>query len=142
MELNKSQIWEKEQLEKRLRELKKAGIELTLSNIPIIIKKMSYRVRSQEQPDDCICYQQNTPCHPQVKDLNCLVCACPNYESEKLEGGCKINSKKGKITFHENLPLGRIWDCSDCPAYHTPKAVEIYLRKNMEKLRELSEKLS
>jgi len=138
MILNLSQKWEKTQLEKRLRELKKAGIELTLENIPRIIEEMSFRVKSKKQQDDCPYYRTEKPCHPEIKELNCFLCACPQYESFKLEGGCKIKSKLGKWAYHKHLPAGKVWGCSNCAAYHHPKSVEIYLRKNINKLREIS----
>jgi Zn-finger protein len=139
--MNKLAEWEKRENEKRLRELKKAGIELVIENIPRIIEFMSFRERSKREKD-CPCYEERKQCHPEVKDLNCFLCACPNYDSDEIEGGCLAGSKKGKYFEHPNLPAGKVWDCSNCGVYHTPKSVAKYLEKNIGKLKELAEKLA
>jgi Zn-finger protein len=138
--MNKLQEWEKRENEKRLRELKRAGIILTLENIPGIVEFMSFRKRSQREAD-CPYYNQGRSCHPEIKDLNCFLCACPQYESEKQEGGCKIKSTKGFYIKSPISPKGIYWDCSDCAAFHSPRSVEIYLRKNIEKLRKMYDSL-
>jgi Zn-finger protein len=142
MVLNKSQIWEIQHMTTVLTELKTAGIELKKENISSIIDYMSFKNRSKRDTSLCPQYKGKNPkpCH-EVKDLNCFLCACPNYESEKLEGGCKINSKKGKFHYHKNLPKGMVWDCSDCNINHSPKEIEKYLLKNLEKLIKMSEKI-
>ena len=128
MTLNLLQKWEIEHQKKIQKELKQTGIELTIENIPKIIKQTSFKVRSKEHPNECPYYNQKKSCHPEIKDLSCFLCACPNYDSSKLEGGCKINSKMGKYSFHKNLPMGKVWDCSDCIINHTPKEIKKYLR--------------
>jgi len=126
--MNLLQSWEISHQNQILEELEKAGIKFSLENISQIIHKTSYNVRSKKHPNKCPYYKTKSPCHPEIKDLNCFLCACPNYESEKLEGGCKINSKFGKIAYHKNLPKGSVWDCSSCTINHTPKEIKGYLR--------------
>ncbi|MBU3906947.1 MAG: hypothetical protein KKA64_01720 [Nanoarchaeota archaeon] len=157
--MNLLQQWKINKMQDSLSILKKEGISLTLENIPCIIEEMSFRVRSKKHPEECPYYvkiadadecnfehpkvQTNTPglldfketsCHPEVENLNCFLCACPNYESDKLAGGCKINSQKGRVHFHPNLPEGRIWDCSDCNINHTPDEIRRYLTKYISEL--------
>ena len=100
---------------------------------------MSFKNRSKRDPSQCPYYQKEPPqpCHD-IEDLNCFLCACPNYNSNILKGGCNINSKKGG---YNNLPEGKVWDCSNCKINHTPKEVEEYLLKNLERLVEISDKL-
>jgi len=141
MPLNLLQKWEKLYLKDVLQDIKSAGIELILENIPLIIKETSFQTRKKKYPDKCPYYQTNKSCHPEISELNCFLCACPNYISEKTEGGCKINSKKGKWHFHKNLPKGRIWDCSDCQINHSPQEVKGYLEKNLKKLKKLQDKI-
>ena len=128
MALNLLQKWEIKHKEKIQKELKKENIELTIENIPKIIEQTSFKIRSKKYPYECPYYQTKKSCHPEIKDLNCFLCACPNYESSKLEGACKIQSKKGKFVYHQNLPKGKVWDCSDCTINHSQKEVEKYLR--------------
>jgi len=131
--MNLLQKWEAEHKKRILQELKQSNIKLTLENIPKIIHETSFKIRSKKYPDACPYYQSEHSCHPEIKDLNCFLCACPQYDSSKLEGGCKINSKKGKYHKHQNLPKGKIWDCSDCNTYHTPISVKKYLEKKFKK---------
>ena len=126
--INLLQKWEQSHKQKILNELKKANLELTIENIPKIIKETSFKVRSKKYPKECPYYQLEYSCHQKIKDLNCFLCACPNYKSELLIGGCKINSRRGKFVHHSNLPKRKVWDCSDCTINHTPKEVEKYLR--------------
>lgn len=139
MEKNILKIWGENHFIEVIKELKSEKIELSYENIPEIIEAMSFYKRRRRNPEKCPYYKQNppTPCHP-IKDLNCLLCACPNYNSKTLEGGCDINSKKGKYVYHQNLPMGKVWDCSDCQVNHSKKEVKKYLIKNLEKLINLS----
>lgn len=143
MTLNKSQEWERAHFREILSEIKQEGIELDYKNIPQIIAITSFKSRSKKHPGKCPYYQKQPPesCHPETEDLNCFLCACPNYESHKLEGGCKINSSSGKIQYHKNLPAGKIWDCSDCAINHRPEDVRKFLRQNIDKLKEIIGKI-
>jgi len=40
---------------------------------------------------------------------------------------------------HKNLPMGEVWDCSDCFIGHSPGFVENWLRGNVEYLASLAE---
>ena len=126
---------------KILRELKQAGILLTEINIPIIISETSFQTRSQKHPNQCPYYSQGEPCHS-IENLNCFLCVCPEYHSDKDEGGCRINHRSGK--WHSPYPYSQsnqVWDCSDCPFPHFPTYVEQYLRKNIEELRKIKEEV-
>lgn len=137
MSINLLQKWEENHKKEILKELEQASIELTIQNIPKIINETSFETRSEKYPKKCPYYQKNPlkSCHPEVEDLNCFLCACPNYTSKSEQGGCRINSKQGKWTYHPNLPKGRVWDCSDCNKYHSPKAIEDFLKDNINNLR-------
>ena len=135
MLLNYLQKWEIEHRKKIISELKVAGIEIIIENIPRIIEETSFRVRREKHPDECPYYKGEKSCHPEVKDLNCFLCACPNYLSEETEGGCKIKSKRGRFYHHPNLEKGKVWDCSDCPVFHSPKEIEKYLKENIGEIR-------
>ena len=127
--MNLLEKWEENFKNQILNEIKKERIKLTLKNIPKIIKQTSFEVRSKKYPNKCPYYSTNKSCHPEIKDLSCFLCSCPNYDSKKLEGSCKINSKNGKFTYHSNLPKGKVWDCSDCTINHSEKEVKRYLEK-------------
>jgi Zn-finger protein len=134
---NHLETWAETHLIDIVKELKIAGIELKVGNIHSIIKETSFAVRSQKYPDKCPYYQENPPkhCHPELRDLNCLLCACPDYENTKTKGGCKLDLPLGKWYYHQALAKKKIWDCTDCPIPHIPKYVEDYLRKNISQLK-------
>ena len=139
MQKNILKIWEKKHFMEIIKELQSEKIELSYENIPEIIEAMSFYKRSRRNPEKCPYYQQNPPiaCHS-INELNCLLCACPNYNSKTLEGGCNVNSKKGKYVYHQNLPMGKVWDCSDCQVNHSKKEIKKYLERNLEKLIDIS----
>lgn len=79
-----------------------------------VIDAWDFDKMKEEHPETCVCYEQNKKCH-NVEDLNCFFCYCPNYDRSVKEGGCKINSPKGKYIDNHK---GKIWDCSDCDLPH------------------------
>jgi len=143
MPLNASQKWEVQKWRDRFRELKAAGLELKLENVHAIVKFMSFAERSKREPvseDDRICYQSEKQCH-NIPNLNCFVCACPNYESEDEVGGCRLASSKGKYIKTTITSDRMIWDCSDCGYGHSPNYVELFLTSNLGELKFLSENM-
>jgi Zn-finger protein len=137
---NNLQNWEIFHLKQIFSELKEADLDLTPENISHILKQTSFEVRSKRYPDRCPYYQKNppTPCHLEVNDLNCFLCACPEYDNTTHEGRCKMGSRMGKWYYHQALPQGRVWDCSDCPTPHFPDYVEKFLIQNIERLKQES----
>jgi Zn-finger protein len=92
--------------------------------------------RIQQNPDSCQCYS-GTRCHNHLSDYKmiCLLCVCPEYDRDNPEGGCNLNeprnlwNSKGKWFYNENLPTGKIWDCTECYLPHTKKFVKNYLKQ-------------
>ncbi|MBU2053262.1 MAG: hypothetical protein KJ721_03395 [Nanoarchaeota archaeon] len=99
------------------------------SHLNKIISEFRFNNRKLKQPKECPCYEQNKPCHNVDGELNCFLCYCPEYDNSKSEGGCKINSQKGKWYFHDKLPKGKIWDCSDCDNPHREETIRKHLKK-------------
>tara|TARA_Y100000310_G_C20640218_1_gene793489 strand:+ start:672 stop:1106 length:435 start_codon:yes stop_codon:yes gene_type:complete len=136
--------WEKEHFRKILLELKlelkKTEIDFSLDNLDEIIKQTSFEVRSRNYSHECPYYVSNKKCHD-LEDLNCFLCACPNYNSGSLIGGCEIESKSGKWHYHKNLPKGKVWDCFDCSVNHSSGEVRDYIEKNFDKLKEIFDSL-
>ena len=141
--------WEKDRIHILVSTLEKEGIRLTLENIPLIIQRTSFAYRREHYLSECYLYSTKDPCHPQVRDLNCFLCSCPSYDSgylgetkdSLLVGRCRNKSKKGFPYASEDNPYLRVWDCSDCLCNHSPKEIERYLRKNIDRLRQLSEEI-
>jgi hypothetical protein len=132
--------WQTSHLERILKELKEAGIELTRENIDIIIHETDYKTRSKKHPDSCPCYNSSGSCHIDIESLNCFLCACPNY-SLPMPGFCKIDSPFKKNFIDNNIPGGFVLDCSDCIIPHFQGYLRTYLEKNIDSLKKLSESL-
>jgi Zn-finger protein len=150
------QVWEADYRKRIFRILQDRGIPLTLETIPEIVEATSFRALSSNPRNKSHCtYFRCDPlkrCHPEIKDLNCFLCSCPDYDSGFIQisenghgrislGKCRANSKKGKYFFPEQFSGVGMWDCSDCTAYHHPQAVEKYLRIHMKELQEQAKEL-
>ncbi len=85
----------------------------------------------KHEPDFCPLYAENKKCH-EMEDLNCYLCACPNFrfndagfeqkEGKTLYSTCAIDSKDGSQyisddAIHQN--------CAGCTVPHH----ESYIRK-------------
>jgi hypothetical protein len=93
-----------------------------------VIEYFDYENMQQNEPDFCLLYQENKKCHD-MQDLNCYLCACPEFrvqENLHVKSTCSINSKFGKI-FQAREEIHQ--DCSDCLVPHKKK----YIRKNFSR---------
>jgi Zn-finger protein len=98
-------------------------------HIQNILNEFNFQNRKNKYPNACPCYKGKICHNISPEKLNCFLCYCPEYKSEEIEGGCKINSQKGKWFLSDKLPKGKIWDCSDCDYPHREETVKIYLKK-------------
>ncbi len=130
--------WEKSFRFQILKDIKSLDIKFSLKNLDEIVNATSFDFRRNYFQKACPYYSMYpiTKCHD-LDDLNCFLCACPNYASDKLEGGCNINGAGGKVTYHENLPVGEVWDCSDCSINHHRENVKSYIRTNFSSLKKI-----
>jgi Zn-finger protein len=92
------------------------------------LSRWSFESRSKTHPKECPCYS-GQPCH--TGEVNCFLCFCPEYDLSKEEGGCKRKGN-GKWFFHENLPAGKIWDCSECEWPHRADNIKKHLKQLLE----------
>ena len=87
-----------------------------------IIEYFCYENMAKEEIDFCPLYKDGTKCH-EMKELNCYLCACPNfrfddegideYNGHKILSKCEINN--GSTIAHS----GKIHhDCSSCIVPH------------------------
>lgn len=116
--------------------LDELGIVLVQDNIPLIVEACRFKILSRKCPEKCPYYEIGEPCHNDVPDLNCFLCACPEYLSGNPVGGCGIGSKKGKWYKSPGLPAGKVWDCSLCSHAHSPHYVTRFLERNINYIRE------
>ena len=100
--------WEESQKRKLAEILKRKGIILTKDNIPTIVHATTFeQICSPENSTYCPLYLKQERCHPQLLELNCFLCNCPNYDAKYIEeqeentlvGKCTIQSKGGHYHF-------------------------------------------
>jgi hypothetical protein len=107
--------------------------KLTNKSKDEIIEYFKFENMVKNEPDFCPLYKDNKKCHD-MEDLNCYLCACPNFRFkdegfEKTDDGktlfsvCSINSRDGSQFIgddyiHQN--------CSGCIVPHRAK----YIKKN------------
>jgi Zn-finger protein len=78
------------------------------------------------EPDFCLLYKENKKCHD-MENLNCYLCACPNFRVGESSSSCSIKSKDGGSM---KAPDGFIHqDCSKCTVPHDVE----YIKKNFSK---------
>lgn len=100
-----------------------------------ILTEFDFENKKKKNPDSCVCYSDGK-CH-NLEKLNCFFCYCPEYETTKAEGGCKINSEKGKWFVKGDK---KIWDCSDCNYPHKEEFIKKHLRERLHQ-NKMKEKL-
>jgi Zn-finger protein len=73
---------------------------------------------SKTNIDFCPLFAKNKKCH-NTKDLNCYLCACPNFrfndDGKKVKSWCSINSVDGRQIEHNGIVHQ---DCSGCTIPH------------------------
>ncbi len=101
-----------------------------------VIEYFKFENMVNNEPDFCPLYKENKKCHD-MEDLNCYLCACPNFRFddngfEKTSDGktlysiCSINCKDGSQFIGENYIHQ---NCSDCVIPHKKK----YIKKNFSR---------
>lgn len=105
-----------------------------------IIEYFDYDYMKLLEIDFCPLYRENKKCHD-IKELNCYLCACPNFrfsddgigvlEGKTIYSKCAINSKDGEQTeygdkIHQN--------CSACTVPHDTKYVDKHFNIDWKKV--------
>ena len=100
-----------------------------------VIEYFKFENMVKNEPDFCPLYKDNKKCHD-MEDLNCYLCACPNFrfktegieekDGKTLFSICSINSRDGAEYIgddyiHQN--------CSGCIVPHRTK----YIKKNFNR---------
>ena len=94
-----------------------------------IIEYFKFENMQKNEPDFCPLYAKNIKCH-EIKQLNCYLCACPNFRFDdnapKIKSYCSIDFKDGK-QIESNGFIHQ--DCSNCTIPHKQK----YIKQNFSK---------
>ncbi|MEA3513737.1 MAG: hypothetical protein U9R37_09070, partial [Campylobacterota bacterium] len=85
----------------------------------------------KNEPDFCLLYKENKRCHD-YKDLNCYLCACPNFRVTKTKSFCDINSKDGSSIKADDGYTHQ--DCSKCIVPHKKDYVMTHYNRDWNKI--------
>lgn len=110
-----------------------------------VIEYFRFENMVKNEPDFCPLYKDNKKCHD-YEDLNCYLCACPNFrfkddgfevkEEKTLYSYCGINSKDGAQYIGEDYIHQ---NCSGCIVPHREKYIKKQFSRNwfevMDKVR-------
>jgi len=92
-----------------------------------IVEYFSFTNMVKTEPDFCPLYKENKQCHD-MKDLNCYLCACPNFRVSSKKSYCDIKSKDGGSI---KAPDGFIHqDCSRCTVPHSKEYVKKHFSRD------------
>jgi len=91
-----------------------------------IIEYFSFENMKVNEPDFCVLYKENKQCHD-MENLNCYLCACPNFRVGKSSSTCSINSKDGGSIESSDGFIHQ--DCSKCTVPHKVD----YIKKNFDR---------
>jgi Zn-finger protein len=108
--------------------LKHQEVVLRLSHLSDdeLIEYFEYENMKSKEKDFCILYSQNKKCHD-IENLNCYLCACPNFRVGQSLSSCDINSKDGGTIEGKDGFIHQ--DCSLCLVPHRAK----YIKKNFHR---------
>ena len=94
-----------------------------------IIEYFVWENLSKTDVDFCPLFKENRKCHD-IKDLNCYLCACPNFcfddNAKEIKSYCSIDSKKGKKFYHKGTVHQ---DCSGCFVPHNKKYIKEHFNR-------------
>ena len=85
----------------------------------------------KNEPEFCPLYKQNKKCHD-IDELNCYLCACPNFRVGKQKSSCAINSKYGDKIIAKDGYIHQ--DCSACAVPHSAIYTKKVFDKNWQKI--------
>jgi len=80
-----------------------------------IIAYFDYENMKEKEVDFCPLYAQNKKCHD-IENLNCYLCACPNFRVTTTKSFCNVNSKYGSSITTKDGYIHQ--NCSKCAIPH------------------------
>ncbi|MEA3498478.1 MAG: hypothetical protein U9R16_05395 [Campylobacterota bacterium] len=90
-----------------------------------IIEYFDFENMKIKEKDFCPLYEKNQKCHD-MENLNCYLCACPNFRVGDKKSFCSIDSKYGGIIETKDYTHQ---DCSKCAIPHGVP----YINKNFDR---------
>ncbi len=119
--------WLKEHAQKH----KEVVDRLSHLNDDEVIEYFRFENMVKNEPDFCPLYKNNLKCH-EMEELNCYLCACPNFRVNSTKSYCDINSKDGGSVTDKNGFVHQ--DCSQCSVPHKEKYIKDKFSRNWEEI--------
>ena len=85
-----------------------------------IIEYFDFENMKVKEKDFCVLYEKNKKCH-EIENLNCYLCACPNFRVDISKSYCDIDSKDGGTIITKDFIHQ---DCSKCIVPHRKEFVK------------------
>lgn len=91
-----------------------------------IVEYFRWENIKESNKDFCPLFKDDKKCHD-IKNLNCYLCACPNFrfddDAQTEKSICSINSKNGKL-LESNGVIHQ--DCTECILPHKERFINKY----------------
>jgi Zn-finger protein len=95
-----------------------------------IIEYFDFDNMKIKEEDFCVLYAKNKKCHD-IENLNCYLCACPNFRVDSEKSFCDIDSKDGSKIVTKNFTHQ---DCSNCIVPHNVPYIKKNFNRNWDKI--------
>ena len=93
-----------------------------------IINYFDYENMVKKEKDFCPLFKEPRKCH-EIDELNCYLCACPNFRLTDVKSTCNINSKDGGSIISKKDGFIH-QDCSKCSVPHSKSYVKKHFNRD------------
>lgn len=95
-----------------------------------VIEYFRFSNMVEKEPDFCPLYKENKQCHTidGLEEVNCYLCACPNFRVDVKKSFCSIDSKYGGSMVANDGYIHQ--DCTGCYVPHTRQYVKKHFQRD------------
>jgi Zn-finger protein len=94
-----------------------------------LIEYFRFENMIKNEPNFCPLYKDNKKCHD-IEDLNCYLCACPNFRVTNTKSYCNIQSNEGSQIVSNDGFIHQ--DCSKCTVPHQESYIKNKFHRDLE----------
>jgi len=92
-----------------------------------VIEYFNFENMVINEPEFCPLFKESKKCHD-IDELNCYLCACPNFRLSETKSTCDINSKDGGSIIAKSGFIHQ--DCSKCSVPHSLSYVKKHFNRD------------
>jgi hypothetical protein len=99
-----------------------------------MIEYFQFNNMVKNEPDFCPLYKDNKQCHEieGLEEVNCYLCACPNFRVASKNSHCDIDCKYGSYIVADDNFIHQ--DCTRCYVPHTISYVKKHFDRDWGKI--------